>query len=175
MNLQTDVMAIAEAELRRLYGYWLGKRSLDRLPARDDIDTDELDDLLSLVILVEVLGEGRFFRFELIGRDLLVGIDPTGKLQHEELPDGIYRDHITALYRRGAAGPGALYSRSAYDYADIEGPGAISRLFLPLAGDGQTIDSMLIGQKSDRKVASGHSPWQANAPSITEVVEVRLP
>jgi PAS domain len=172
---QADAMAIAEPELRELYAFWQSRRSLTHLPARADIELEDLDDLLSLVMLVEVLEEGRFFRFELIGSDLTVGVNPVGKLQHEELPDGIYRDHITALFRRGAAGPGALYSRSAYSYADVEGPRAISRLFLPLASDGTTIDNMLIGQMSDSKVAEGHSAWEANPPSITEVVELRLP
>lgn len=175
MTPQAGAMAIAEVDLRELYAFWQSKRSLARLPARADIDLQDLDDLLSLVMLVEVLEEGRFFRFEMIGSALAVGVNPIGKLQHEELPEGIYRDHITALFRRGATGPGALYSRSAYSYADVEGPRAISRLFLPLASDGAKIDNMLIGQTSDSKVAEGHSAWEANPPSITELVELRLP
>ncbi len=122
-----------------------------------------------------MLEGGRYFRFRLVGTDVAFGIDPTGKLQHEALPEGIYRDHITALYRRGAAGPGALYSLSSYAYTRIEGPRSISRLFLPLARDGEAVDMMMIGQVRDRSARIDHSAWQANPPTITEEIEFRLP
>ncbi len=175
MSPQGDVTQIPVAKLRRLYDYWFSKRELPDLPACADLVFDDIAELLPHVMLAEVLDNGRHFRFMLIGSDLLVGVDPTGKLQHEELPDGIYRDHITALFRRGAAGPGALYSRSSYGYVEVQGPRTIGRLFLPLASNGTIIDMMLIGQVSDSKIAMGHSPWQTNPPSITEEIEFRLP
>lgn len=175
MNLQGNVNDIPEAQLRDLYLHWDGKRGGRRFPAGAEIDPEEFGPLLPYVMVVEVLEQGRHFRFRLIGEDVAFGIDPTGKLQHEELPEGIYRDHITALFRRGAAGPGALYSRSSYDYTHREGPRSISRLFLPLAGDGAQIDMMTVGQVRDPSVCINHSAWQANPPTITEEVEFRLP
>lgn len=148
---------ITEPRLRELYHYWSGKRAGRRWPPGTDIRREEIPGLLPFVMLVDVLAGGRFFRFRLIGNDVAVGVDPTGKLQHEELPDGIYRDHITALFRRGAAGPGALYSLSSYAYTNVEGPRCISRLLMPLAGDGEVIDEMLIGQVSDQPAQSDHS------------------
>jgi hypothetical protein len=175
MTRHRDARRIPEPQLRDLYLYWHGKRGGRPWPAGAAIDNDELGPLLSYVMLVDVLQDGRHFRFRLIGADVALGVDPTGKLQHEELPEGIYRDHITALFRRGAAGPGALYSRSAYGYTQIEGPRSISRLFMPLAGDGLVIDMMMIGQTAERSVSQGQSAWKANPPTITEEVEFRLP
>jgi len=175
MTLPQGIEAIAEPQLLDLYLYWSGKRMLPCYPARTTIVPEEIKRLLPFVMLVDVLDQGRHFRFRLVGTDVALGVDPTGKFQHEELPEGIYRDHITALFRRGAAGPGALYSRSSYGYTALEGPRSISRLFMPLAADGNTIDMMMIGQKADRDTRGGYSAWQANPPTITEDLEVRLP
>ena len=175
MTPQGDVTKIPETPLRQLYDYWTAKRKNGRWPSPADIEQEEIAALLPYVMLVDVLDDGRHFRFRLIGTDVAIGVNPIGKLQHEELPEGIYRDHITALYRRGATGPGALYSRSAYEYAQTEGPRSISRLFLPLSTDGAAIDMMLIGQTADRDCSGGKSAWLANPPTITEEVEFRLP
>lgn len=177
MTPKADASKIPEPQLRDLYDYWNGKRAGRRWPSRDDIEPQEIAGLLPYVMLVDVLEDGRYFRFRLIGADVAIGVDPTGKLQHEEVPEGIYRDHITALFRRGATGPGALYSRSTYDYTRIQGPRGVSRLFMPLASDGETIDMMMIGQVAERGAGpgAGNSTWKANPPTITEEVEFRLP
>lgn len=175
MTPKDDANKIPEPELHDLYEYWNGKRAGRRWPSRADIEPKEITGLLPYVMLVDVLEDGRHFRFRLIGADVAIGVDPTGKLQHEAVPEGIYRDHITALFRRGAAGPGALYSRSTYDYTRIEGPRSVSRLFMPLASDGETIDMMMIGQKAERGPGGARSTWKANPPTITEEVEFRLP
>ncbi|GAB4362815.1 MAG: hypothetical protein Kow00114_18370 [Kiloniellaceae bacterium] len=176
MNIRLgDLGQVAEPALRDLYLYWHGKRGARAYPARADIDPAEIKKQLPYVMLVDVLDDGRHFRFRLIGTDVAIGVDPTGKLQHEELPEGIYRDHITALFRRGAAGPGALYSRSSYGYTAIEGPRSVSRLFMPLSANGRIIDMMLIGQTADRQGRGGPSTWLANPPTVTEELEIRLP
>ena len=175
MTLTGKIEQIAEAPLRELYLYWTEKRGAGTYPARADILPEEITRLLPFVLLMDVLEGGRYLRFRLVGTDAASGVDPTGKLMHEAVPDGIYRDHVTALFRRGAAGPGALYSRSSYAYGDIEGPRSISRLFMPLASDGVTIDMLMVGQKSDRDVRVKKSAWQANPPTITEELEFRLP
>lgn len=175
MNPLRDLDIVAEAPLRDLYLYWAGKRGPRGYPAGADIDPQEIGPQLPYVMLVDVLGEGRHFRFRLVGSDVAIGVDPTGQLQHEAVPEGIYRDHITALFRRGAAGPGALYSRSSYAYAQLEGPRSISRLFMPLAADGALVDMMMIGQQADRPGHTGPSAWQANPPTITEDLALRLP
>jgi hypothetical protein len=175
MNRQGDIGEVAEPQLRELYLYWDGKRGGRPYPARGDVDPAEIKKLLPFVMLVDVLAEGRHFRFRLIGTDVALGVNPTGKLQHEALPDGIYRDHISALFRRGAAGPGALYSRSSYGYTEIEGPRSVSRLFMPLSLDGAMVDMMLIGQTADRQGPGGPSTWLANPPTVTEELEIRLP
>ncbi|GAB4394933.1 MAG: hypothetical protein Tsb0032_24650 [Kiloniellaceae bacterium] len=175
MSAAAEADRIPEPPLRDLYVYWHGKRAARRWPASREMVAGEMTPLLPFAFTVEVLSEGRHFRFLELGSDVAIGVDPTGRLQHEALPEGIYRDHITALFRRGAAGPGALYSRSSYDYTQTEGPRSVSRLFLPLAADGETVDRMLIGQTSDREDCPKSSTWLANPPTVTEEVEFRLP
>src|SRR3546814_4839037 len=67
---------------------------------------EEIKRLLPFVLLLDVLDEGRHFRFRLVGTDAASGIDPTGKLLHEAAPGGVYLNHLSALFSRGAAGPG---------------------------------------------------------------------
>jgi len=175
MTAPTDADAIAEPELRELYRYWSEKRAARAYPSRADIVPEEIKRLLPFVLLLDVLDGGRHFRFRLVGTDAASGIDPTGKLLHEAAPEGVYRNHVCALFGRGAAGPGAMYSRASYAYDDAPGPRSISRVFLPLAADGQTVDMLMIGQKASRDLRSKQSAWQANPPTITEEVELRLP
>ena len=171
--------AISELPLRRLYDYWSDKRGDRRWPSRDQILPAEIPSLLPFVVLVDVLGggldEGPHFLLRLVGTDVAFGVDPTGSLLHEAVPEGPYRAHITGLFRRGAAGPGALYCRTSYDYAAVTGPRNIARLFMPLSSDGTAVDKMLMGQMRDRQIHADHSAWQANPPAICEEVELRLP
>lgn len=175
MTGPAEADVIVEPELRALYLYWSDKRGARRYPTRDDIAPEEIKRLLPFVLLLDVLDEGRQLRFRLVGTDAASGIDPTGRLLHEAAPEGVYRDHITALFRRGATGPGALYNRSSYAYDDAPGPRSISRVFMPLASDGAGIDMMMIGQKATRDLRDKRSAWQANPPTITEEFETRLP
>lgn len=166
---------IAELPLRGLYDYWSGKRGRRRWPSREDILPSEIPALLPYIVLADVLAEGTQFRLRLVGTDVAFGVDPTGLLLHEAVPAGPYGDHITALFRRGAAGPGALYSRTRYDYEEQTGPRSIARLFMPLSCDGETIDKLMAGQMRDRQIPADLSAWQANPPAIAEDVELRLP
>jgi PAS domain len=175
MTLPSEADIVAEPELRELYHYWSQKRGRSGYPSRADIEPEQIKRLLPFVLLLDVMDGGQHFRFRLVGTDAASGIDPTGKLLHEAAPEGVYRNHISALFARGAAGPGALYSRATYAYDDAPGPRSISRVFLPLATDGKTVDMLMIGQKATRDLRSGRSAWQANPPVITEELEVRLP
>ena len=184
MNGSRPSAEITELPLRQLYDYWTAKRGDRSWPARADILPSEISTVLPFVMLVDVIDGGGShggshgglqFRLRLVGTDVAFGIDPTGRLLHEAVPEGPYREHITALLSRGAAGPGALYSRTRYDYAEIAGPRTIARLFMPLAADGETVDMMLIGQMRDRQIHADHSAWQANPPAIHEEFEMRLP
>ena len=44
--------------LQRLYEYWRSKVRDRRLPARADIDPLDIPDLLSNLVLIDVVGEG---------------------------------------------------------------------------------------------------------------------
>ena len=175
MTERANLDLIAESELRELYLYWSEKRNARSYPMRSDIAPEEIKRLLPFVLLLDVLDEGRHFRFRLVGTDAASGIDPTGRLLHEAAPEGVYRNHLAALFSRGAAGPGALYNRSSYAYDDAPGPRCISRVFMPLAGDSGETEMMMIGQKATRDLRTNRSAWQANPPTITEDFEARLP
>lgn len=166
---------ISELPLRGLYTYWSEKRGARTWPAREEILPSEITSILPYIMLADVVEEGRDFHFRLVGTDVAYGIDPTGRRLREAVPEGSYREHICALFQRGAAGPGALYSRTSYDYAGVIGPRTIARIFMPLSSDGSAIDKLLVGQMRDRQIHADHSAWQANPPAILEDVETRLP
>ena len=175
MNPARDSKLISELPLRGLYEYWSGKRGARSWPARADIMPSEITTLLPYIMLIDVLDGGQDFYFRLVGTDVAYGIDPTGRRLREAVPEGAYRDHVSALFQRGVAGPGALYSRTSYDYAGVIGPRTIARIFMPLSSDGSAIDKLMVGQIRDRQIHADHSAWQANPPSILEDVETRLP
>src|SRR3546814_15809427 len=117
---------IVEPELREIYHYWSGKRGGRCYPTRADIRPEEIKRLLPFVLLLDVLDEGRHFRFRLVGTDAASGIDPTGKLLHEAAPGGVYLNHISALFSPADAGPGAPQTPSRPSSADPPGPPSTS-------------------------------------------------
>src|SRR3546814_340977 len=150
MTARPEADAIAEPELRDLYLYWSDKRGPRNYPARSEIAPEEIKRLLPFVLLHDVLDDGSHFRFRLVGTDAASGIDPTGKLLHEAAPEGVYRNHSSALFSRGAAGPGALYNRSRYAYQDAPSPRSISRVFMPLDGNGSSLELWMIVPTANR-------------------------
>src|SRR3546814_11904526 len=97
---------IVEPELREIYHYWSGKRGGRCYPTRADIRPEEIKRLLPFVLLLDVLDDGRHFRFRLVGTDAASGIDPTAKLLPEAAPGGGHPTPPRALSTRATAGPG---------------------------------------------------------------------
>jgi hypothetical protein len=143
-----DLEAI-EPDLSRLVGYWRDCGQAGKLPARGDIDPAPLRHLLPGITLIEVERDrhglpGRF-RVRLVGSrhyDVL-GRDVTGLYldQHGLEDDG---EAALAAYREVAATGRPNYRRGVFrrpGQRDVR----FSRVLLPLAADGVTVDMILAG------------------------------
>lgn len=161
---QPEALAVGDidhADLRRLHRYWLSKRGARAHPARADIDPTEIPALLPFLMLVDVLDQGRKFRFRLVGTAVARGRDPTGRFLHEAAPKGLYGHHIRALYDQAAELALPYYSEYHYDSPERGGPRSIRRLFLPLSEPDGGLNMLLIGQIAESPADMQYSAWQA--------------
>ncbi|PJK30086.1 PAS domain-containing protein [Minwuia thermotolerans] len=153
MNLRTpDLWVGMDAELRcedpalfQLLDYWNDKRGGREMPARADIDPQELRRHLGNLILIDIEHEPTRLRYRLIGTRItgLMGRDSTGKYYDEiyepELLASIYRsfEWIFANRRPLRTHGEAFYpDRNFYSYETLN---------LPLSSDGVVIDMVLGG------------------------------
>jgi len=88
---EAPVLELDDNRLRRLFAYWLEKRSERQFPAKSDIDPVEFPFALGYVTLVDVERDPRRYRFRLDGSILveLSGTDYTGRYL-DELPGEEY-------------------------------------------------------------------------------------
>lgn len=77
-------------QLGAVKAYWDAKRGVRAMPRRADIDPVELRAHLPCIGLVDVLDDGRDYRFRLLGTEFarLFGRDSTGKTLSEVYGDG---------------------------------------------------------------------------------------
>lgn len=138
---------MTQSRYEQLMALWQSKRAGRRYPARADYDVLELRPWLGDLELVEVERGGdrtHRFRYRLVGTRItdIDGIDVTGRYAHEVFIDNYnnvvdeyeevlatgqpcLRDHSLLLSRRG------LYR-------------TYHKLVLPLAGDHETIDMLMV-------------------------------
>ncbi|RKQ70558.1 PAS domain-containing protein [Oceanibaculum indicum] len=136
-------------QLQRLLDYWKAKRAGGALPGRQHIDPLDLPDLLSNMMLIDVCRDTKpvQFRFRLCGTEIvrITGRDLTGMTLDEALPDG-YRDYIRFLDELVISKKEPVFSRTLFhdkaNFANAE----TSRILLPLAMDGETVDMILVYQ-----------------------------
>ncbi|WP_430437460.1 PAS domain-containing protein [Oceanibaculum nanhaiense] len=137
------------SQLQRLLDYWKGKWIGRALPGRQQIDPLDLPDLLSNMMLIDVCRDTVpvQFRFRLCGTEIvrITGRDLTGLTLDEALPDG-YRDYIRFLDELVISKKVPVFSRTLFhdraNFANAE----TSRILLPLATDGETVDMILVYQ-----------------------------
>ncbi|WP_119165443.1 PAS domain-containing protein [Algihabitans albus] len=136
---------IAEEILREGLRYWSSKLQPDHLPARGDLDPTEVPRLLPYIELSEVLDGGEDFRFRLVGSHLVDTdhINPTGLRFSAFFENPAYRAYQLGLYRWVFARRRPLYSRSRVPLPTHSLDVLTERLYLPLAGDGHTVDVIL--------------------------------
>ncbi|HVO15913.1 MAG TPA: PAS domain-containing protein [Alphaproteobacteria bacterium] len=136
----------SDPRLRRFHDYWRSKRQGDRLPGRQDIDPLEIPDLLPHISILDVVGTGAAmrFRFRLVGT---ANVRIAGREYTGAFIDDVFDPEDAA--RMGAAYREIVERRKPHYWdnrAAVRGnpPVRYSRLMVPLATDGQTVD-MLMG------------------------------
>jgi len=141
---------IGDARLVDLYRYWKGLLREHFAPSRRDIDPTSIPKLLPNLLLVDVVGAGRY-RYRLAGSDIEyhLGRKMGGRYVDEVMP-GNYGNYIVSLYDLLVAQKLPIYSESEYSVGrSMQPTGSIfraKRLMLPLSTDGQAIDTVLTGQ-----------------------------
>jgi hypothetical protein len=138
----TDAAAIRDARLRRLYEYWLAKKGQRRFPSRAEIDPMDFAYVLGHVILFDVVRDPLRFRVRVHGTEMVekAGYDLTGKFL-DDLPITDYRLYVRQrcedLVRNGVP------MLVTHDRTLDGKPRRYEAIWLPLAGDGDTIGMLL--------------------------------
>jgi hypothetical protein len=140
-----SVVAVEAPLLRRLHDDWQARRRGRAMPARADFDPVDLKYMMGKLLLVDVLRDPLRFRYRLIGTELVKrrGIDLTGRMLDDH-PDPEYREYSRQRYVTAVLGRQPLSSIQTRLVLD----GRLRRyeaLLLPLAGDGETVDMLMIG------------------------------
>ena len=139
---------ITDPRLREAHDYWRRKTGARAMPRRADIDPTEIPKLLPDVMLVDVLPQGRY-RYRLIGTENAQahGMNATGRYLDDVLPGPEYKAHVIALYDECVSSCQALYSECLFMAPGRRAPERHTKvLFMPLAGDGETVDMVFVMQ-----------------------------
>jgi hypothetical protein len=146
-DLQDTGLELRHDDQRTLYDYWRARQRSGRLPARADIDPADLRHLLPRLALIDVLREDHdlVFRYRLTGTEIVnrAGRDPTGK-RFEELYRGDYLQTANATYRQVVDTGRPHTSDRVYPLVPGREYMRYDRLLLPLAGDGVTVDMVML-------------------------------
>lgn len=137
---------IGDDRLIELYEYWLEKKGRRRMPSRQDIDPTDISALLPHIMLIDVLN-GERFRIRMVGTALddATGLNATGRLLNEVMPDGPYADYVQGLYGEVVREKSPIYAECEHGDPDRVQHATI-RLIMPLSDDGETVDGALVGQ-----------------------------
>jgi hypothetical protein len=133
--------------LRNLTELWISRCSGDRLPARADFSDDDLRPYFGHMLIVDVVGGQRRFRFRLLGTSLAdaAGRELTGKYFDEADITGyepdVLDDYDAVVQLRAPFCKVRSFNPKPDAYADRWK--SYERLLLPLAADGVTIDRIL--------------------------------
>ena len=132
--------AVQSARVRRIFDYWRSKASEGRIPRRDAIDPVDLADVLSCLMIVEVI-EDRF-RYRLVGTEVAAnaGGDFTGAFLDAQ--DFANRDFYLACYREVREQAEPIFGLDHWAYPDGRA-GVAEFAMLPLAFEGNTVAQIL--------------------------------
>lgn len=143
---ETDPPVIREPLLAGLRSLWEEKRAGRPLPARADFDIADLRPFFGNLFLLDVLQDGRDFRFRLLGTNLTerFGRDSTGKIFSETYPVGQspQADWLLGVYRRTVEQRLPVWS--AAPMVQVGRAFSIATaLHLPLSADGVYVNMIL--------------------------------
>ncbi len=126
--------------VRRIYDYWRSKAPAGRIPRRAAIDPTELIDVLSCLLIVEIVGDR--FRYRLVGTEVAAnaGGDFTGAfLDAQKFAN---RDFYIACYRDVQARAEPIFGLDHWAYSD--GRSGVAEFgMLPLALEGEAVAQIL--------------------------------
>jgi hypothetical protein len=127
--------------LQSMYRYWLDRRRDRRMPARRDLQPQDVPALLPHIFLVDVLPEG--YRFRLVGTHIAehVGVNATGKTL-EEAASGDFYQRARRDFDAVAQGPAIHYLASELYWRNRDWM-MYRRLLLPLSDDGRQVNMLL--------------------------------
>lgn len=113
------------------------------MPARSDIDPDEIRRFLPYVTLVDVVGDTRRYVYRLVGTKevALRGRDPTGKSIAEAF-FGRSVETVLVKYDTVCRSHAPFHERD--DYQVVDRYVGEENLFLPLSDDGQTVNKIMV-------------------------------
>lgn len=165
---------IGDDRLIELYAYWLGKQARRRMPSRGDIDPSEISPLLPHIMLIDVLSDERF-RIRMVGTALddATGVNATGRLLNEVMPDGPYAEYVQGLYQEVVREKSPIYAECEHSDPDLV-PHATIRLIMPLSDDGENVNGALVGQIFEADDLEATIRPADEAGSFEEGVRVRL-
>ncbi|GAB2178728.1 PAS domain-containing protein [Dongia sp. agr-C8] len=131
---------VRSARIQRIYDYWRSKAVGGRIPQRAAIDPVDLADVLSCLIIVEVV-EDRF-RYRLVGTEVVAnaGGDFTGTFLDAQ--NFANRDFYLGCYRDVRARAEPIFGLDHWAYADGRS-GVAEFAMLPLAVGDDSVGQIL--------------------------------
>ncbi|MGE4220154.1 MAG: PAS domain-containing protein [Alphaproteobacteria bacterium] len=154
-DITPEELSAQHERLVQLHAFWDVRRGMRRLPARSDFDAVEFRPWMGHLVLIEVC-DGPAFRYRVYGSVLAetFGRDLTGKTTAALRPDArqtVEREYAAVCERRQPL----LISHWR---TGIRGYARFSKLVLPFAEDGETVDRLLVGAYRVGRVQDGAEP-----------------
>lgn len=156
----------AAPKIRALYDYWGSIHpAAGGLPGRQHLDPLDIPQLLPSIWMVDVRPAPLRFRFRLVGTAIVkfTGRDATGLWLDQVYPD--YENTVAFRIHRDCVAKGEpayrkskVLSNPGRDFVEAE------RVYLPLAGNGQDVDILLI-----MTLYSGDTPVARQQPATSQV------
>ena len=131
-------------KIKDFYGFWKSNAREGRLPSRRDMDPVKMPHLLKNIMLIDVIPPDPQFRYRLVGTGEVRhrGFDPTGKTL-EEAFSGLDGEYSDGNYRYVAETGKHLFD-TAPEPTALGYLVDIQVLYVPLASDGETVDSIMV-------------------------------
>lgn len=143
---------IRSQSLRSLLSYWNTKQMhLDRLPARADLQPEEMLPFLPFVALITVQNETPRFQFRLVGTGIVgaLGQEATSRAVDQTL-FGTNAEEVERFFSIPVRTHGPAYASGQYMVAPTNRTLGFETLLVPLSADGRSIDMLLGGLVGER-------------------------
>ena len=138
LNFQSTVV-------KDCYSYWRGKVVDGRLPGRSDIDPVDIPRLMPHAVILDIRRQPEMdFRYRLVGTYVAENLfkDHTGswfsEIEHQKAPSTIWQNCCRVVESGRPSLPGTPYIGPNQSFKEVED------VILPLAEDGETVDSLLV-------------------------------